>query len=391
MRDDRRRVLRGLAVAGMWAFSRPIAASWGASSVPTPLDMGLRAQDALESGDVVAAVDILEQAVRAAPNEPWLWGLLGRAHMAGDDFARAGQAFRRALTLEPTDTYSRMMLDMLSQRPAGVQGDMPGTPGDAPLSELELRAQAERREFLESSRTHEGTGRGAFRVNRIMLDPGHGGFDSGAVGPGGLKEKDVALDVALRIRSIMMHDASGPEVLLTRSADHFLPLSARTAAANRVGADIFVSLHVNAGERRGARGVETYSCSEAASGREAARLALYENSVVRFEEEDGPRRFLELEDILFRFERRRYWAVSAAAASRMQMTLAEALPWPDRGTHSADFFVLRKVRMPALLLETGFISNPDEERLLRDSAVRQRIAQAVADGLFAMHGSGIGA
>lgn len=235
-----------------------------------------------------------------------------------------------------------------------------------------------------------GRGRAGLRVRTVVLDPGHGGFDPGARGRGGLMEKDVALDVALRVERSLARTAPGLAVRLTRREDYFLPLAARTAMANRFAADLFVSLHVNAGERRGARGVETYSCSERASGLEAERLAEAENAVAGLDRDDAPPApGASLEDILFRFERRRLWEASARAAGRVQTTLARMLPMPDRGAHRADFHVLRTARMPSLLVETGFITNPDDEAALRREEGRAVVARAVAASLAGLHREGV--
>lgn len=374
---SRRKVLAVLGGAAVAALTPPVV-SHAATPDPTAVDMGLRAQGLLDGGDGAGALRLLVRALERSPNDPWLHGLAGRARLAAGDRAGALAAFRRAVALNPDDSWSRMMAGRIAQTPVPVRRDS----YEPPPGPQENRAEAERRTQAE--------GAGGYHVRRVVLDPGHGGFDSGAVGLGGLMEKDVALDLALRTERVLARTAPGLVVFLTRREDYFLPLSARTATANRFAADVFVSLHVNAGERRAARGLETYSCSERPSGLEAERLAACENAAARLDPDDAaPRPGAGLEDILFRFERRRLWEVSARAAGRVQGMLSGMLPMPDRGAHSADFYVLRAARMPSLLLETGFVSNPQEEAALRDADFRARVARAVAASLAALHREGV--
>ncbi|GAB6178226.1 hypothetical protein JCM16814_31170 [Desulfobaculum senezii] len=372
----RRQLLRMLGVMACGAAVMP----WRAVAAGPALDLGLAAQQALDAGEAGRAAELLTRAVRLNPDDAWLWGLLGRAEWARERRAPAARAFRRALGLRPDDAYSRMMLDMLGQQPLAAPPPAPPH-GETPL---ERRAREEREAYAAQHGGDAPPGAG-YRIRRVVLDPGHGGFDPGAVGPKGLREKDVNMAVARHAAQELRRVAPHLSVALTRSADTYLPLSARTAAANRFGADLFLSLHSNASTRAAAHGIETYSCSETASSREARRLADYENAVVRF---DGPvprrEQFLDLEGIVFRFERRRYWRVGAQVAQRMQARLAEGLPFADRGAQHADFYVLRKARMPSVLLETGFLSNPDEERLLADAAMQRRIGVAVAEAVVAL-------
>lgn len=388
----RRSVLRALAsVAALWALSPRLALAVQGDAAA--LDAGLRAQSLLDTGDAADAAQamaVLQDALDATPDEPWLWGLMGRASLMADDAGGAVVAFRKAVALSPEDTYSRMMLDMLSQQ-ALPTAEIPIRLETPEHALLRGRAQAEQQEYLrESGGTAAVEGaQSRFSVRRIVLDAGHGGFDPGAVGPTGLREKDVALALARQVAADVRAGAPEVAIALTRSDDYYLPLSARTAAANRFGADLFVSLHSNASRHERAGGVETYSCSEEASSTEAAALARYENAVSRFDVGRGRAEAFSLEDIVFRFERRRYWDVSAEAARLMQERFADALPFRDRGAQHADFHVLRKARMPSVLLEMGFISNPQEERLLRDRRVLRRMARTIAEGLLALHRQGV--
>ena len=383
---NRRRVMGGLlalggclCVPGLLGPVLRAAPAWAGES---SFEMGVRAQELLARGDVTQAAALLERALAADARNEWLWGLLGRARHGLGDAAGALEAFRAAVRFNPEDTYSRMMIDMITQRPVAVSAEPA-----APESALERQAAQEERQAFARLTDSRGLG---YRIRRVVLDAGHGGFDPGAVGQGGLKEKDVTLDLVRRTAEILAGRAPHLKVFLTRNDDYYLPLSARTATANQYRADLFVSFHVNANENRSASGCETYFCSETASSREAERLAGFENSVRKYDTNvAGEKGWLDLEDILFRFERRRYWEAGGKAARSFQDVFAQGLPMRDRGVHSANFFVLRKARMPSVLLETGFISNQTEERLLALAPQRRAIAAAVAAAVAVLAGTGV--
>ncbi|MBI4776649.1 MAG: N-acetylmuramoyl-L-alanine amidase [Deltaproteobacteria bacterium] len=227
----------------------------------------------------------------------------------------------------------------------------------------------------------------SFQVERIVLDPGHGGFDSGAVGKNGLKEKDVTLALANGLFDKLKRKNQF-QVFSTRDDDYYVPLGERTATANQRKADLFVSFHINAAENRKASGSETYYCSETASNEEAARLAAFENSVLRFDEEAAKKPgFLDIEGILFEFERKLYWGDSKQFAHKFQGRFGTQLELKDRGVQLANFYVLRQAKMPALLLETGFISNPDEEELLGQERFREKIVDGAFGAILEMSGA----
>jgi len=369
---SRRSALKGLAAAGLATCLFPGTAF----SAESAFDLGLQGQDLLARGDYKGAVKALSRAAEMEPQNEWIWGLLGRANYHLGNRREAVAGFRKALQLNPDDTYSRMMIDMITQKPLPSK-----LRPERPKSALEIKAEQEEREVFEKLRVSEGLG---YRVRRVVLDPGHGGFDPGAVGLAKLQEKNVTLELVRRTANILEQKAPNMKVFLTRTGDYYVPLSARTAVANQYHADLFVSFHINANENRKARGSETYFCSETASSKEAERLAKFENSVLKFDQgsvvEKG---HIDLEDILFRFERKRYWEAGGKAAGAVQKLFAKKLPFKNRGVNSANFFVLRRARMPSILLETGFISNPDEEKILQDSdrlsAIALSIASSVAD------------
>jgi N-acetylmuramoyl-L-alanine amidase len=217
-------------------------------------------------------------------------------------------------------------------------------------------------------------------LRTVVLDPGHGGHDTGAVGPSGLLEKELTLDIARRVAPLLEEDL-GLRVILTRSRDQFLALRERTALANRERAELFVSIHANAAPMASASGAETYFLSSEATDGAARRAAEYENRVIALEGGGGSRDVLR--SILWDLVQSDFQQESSRAAEATQNQLDRALRLPNRGVKQAPFYVLGGAAMPAILVEIGFISNPLEEQRLRDEGYRERIARALAAGLGA--------
>lgn len=215
---------------------------------------------------------------------------------------------------------------------------------------------------------------------KIVVDPGHGGKDPGAIGPAGLMEKDVVLDVALKVKELLKSDPQY-EIILTRDKDIFIPLNERTEIANRVGADLFISIHTNASPNSYAHGIETYLLNWT-DDEEAIRVAARENaiSVKRMKQLKG-----ELGFMLASLEReaKRDDSVKLAGYIHNAMTdsLKTAFSRNDNGLKQALFYVLVGAKMPSCLLEISYISNPEEEKLLSDDSYRMRIARSIVDGI----------
>jgi N-acetylmuramoyl-L-alanine amidase len=212
-----------------------------------------------------------------------------------------------------------------------------------------------------------------------VIDPGHGGRDSGAVGSRGLKEKDVVLDIALRLRKLIQ-DRLGLRVILTRSEDVFVPLEERTAIANRAKADFFLSIHVNAAPKSRATGFETYFLSKEPSDSDARASAIRENLPLT-EEGMAGRGQDSVKAILWDMAYALYTRESAALASMMLEELDKILSVNNRGVKSGPFFVLMGAAMPSALVEVAFISNSQEERKLQEESYRQRVAEALLEGI----------
>jgi len=215
----------------------------------------------------------------------------------------------------------------------------------------------------------------------VVIDPGHGGSETGAVGSTGLEEKDVSLDVAKRLAR-MLREQAGIEVYLTREGDQLLPLASRTALANHQRADLFISLHANASTSPGARGSETYFLSAEATDDEARNLAALENMAAG--EGAGPAGVDGgLEMILWDLAQTEFLAESSRLAERIQEELNRLLNTPNRGIKQAPFRVLEGATMPAVLVEVAFITNPEEELLLLTESFRERIATALYRSVLA--------
>ncbi|MEW6220533.1 MAG: N-acetylmuramoyl-L-alanine amidase [Thermodesulfobacteriota bacterium] len=213
---------------------------------------------------------------------------------------------------------------------------------------------------------------------RIVLDPGHGGKDPGAVGVGGLLEKDVVLAVAKRAAERLRREM-GCKVILTRDRDVFLALEERTALANAAKGDLFVSIHANAAPSADLRGIETYFLSPA-SGDDALRVAARENAAA------SAKAMGDLQAILLDLLRNSKLNESARLAEAVQASLVDGLrrqypDVPNLGVKQAPFYVLIGAQMPAVLAEISFVSNPVEARRLQDAAYTDAIAAHLTSGI----------
>lgn len=211
----------------------------------------------------------------------------------------------------------------------------------------------------------------------IVIDPGHGGKDPGAKGKHGLQEKDIVLDVGHRLKELV-EKKLGAKVVMTREDDVFIPLGERTAIANRIGADLFVSVHANSSTREGARGVETYLLGRP-TDREAMDLAAKENSTAdRASLNDV--QFI-LTDLLTTSKKDESFRLAHYVQENMIDQLEGRYKTLDLGVKRAPFYVLVHAQMPSILAEISFISNQEEERLLSEGNYRQEIAESIFEGI----------
>jgi len=218
----------------------------------------------------------------------------------------------------------------------------------------------------------------------IVIDPGHGGMERGAIGPTGLQEKHVTLILARKLRAELQRDPT-ISVVLTRDEDRHVPLDERTSIANHNRADLFISIHLNASRREGAVGAETYFLASEATDDEARLLAGMENTpgatrVDQQEIQTGMPDFKErgLDLILWDLAQNQYMAESSGLAEAVQREMNVLAGTRDRGVRQAPFRVLMGATMPAILAEVGFITNADEERLLKQPGYLDRIVHALA-------------
>jgi N-acetylmuramoyl-L-alanine amidase len=221
---------------------------------------------------------------------------------------------------------------------------------------------------------------------RIVIDAGHGGHDPGAVGPQKLYEKDVVLDVALKVRKFLMKDPQN-EVFLTRETDVFIPLEQRTAFANRKNADLFVSIHANASPNRMAKGIETYLLNWT-DDEEANKVAARENKISLRKMKAMNKQFDILDVIKTDLMRENKRDESVKLANYIQKSLISNIEdcnehLHDLGVKQALFYVLFGANMPSVLAEISFISNPDEEKLLSKESYKTDIAKSIVDGINA--------
>jgi N-acetylmuramoyl-L-alanine amidase len=236
-------------------------------------------------------------------------------------------------------------------------------------------------DFLRPGGTIERDPRAATTPLRTMvLDAGHGGHDPGATGPTGLTEKELVLDVTRRVAKLVSGQL-GIKVLLSRDGDHFVPLRDRTSYANRAQADVFVSIHANAHREAASEGVETYFLSSEATDNAARQVAALENSVVQLEKPPAGGRSDLVKTILWDLAQSEFQEESSRLAEVVQDSMTRTLRISSRGVKQAGFYVLGGAAMPAILIEIGFVTNPREERKLRDSRYRDEIARAIAAGL----------
>jgi N-acetylmuramoyl-L-alanine amidase len=215
------------------------------------------------------------------------------------------------------------------------------------------------------------------KIGKIVIDAGHGGHDTGTIGPKGLLEKDLVLDVAKRLGRLL-ESRLGAEVIYTRQDDTFIPLETRTAIANRERADLFISIHANSSRDSDARGVETYYLNFTSSP-EALEVAARENAV-------SEKSIHELQDLVKKIALKEKIEESREFAGDVQESLYGGLALRNvgirnRGIKKAPFIVLIGANMPSILAEISFVSNPTDERKLETSEHRQRIAESLYRGV----------
>ena len=270
--------------------------------------------------------------------------------------------------------------------PAPVATLPSGPSGNAKSRSKSLKSVSTKPDLIQPTATPQPTRDGqatltralGLKIGRIVIDAGHGGHDTGTIGPTGLMEKDLCLDVALRLGKIIQQRLPGADVVYTRSDDTFIPLEERTHIANDAKADLFISIHANSSHDHGARGIETYYLNLKGSP-DAMEVASRENATATESVHD-------LEDLVKKIARSEKIDESREFAADIQESLAKRIqksykPVKDRGVRKAPFVVLIGADMPSILTEISFLSNPADEQLLKKPEHRQRVAEGLYQGV----------
>ena len=219
----------------------------------------------------------------------------------------------------------------------------------------------------------------ALSLKKIVIDAGHGGEDPGALGRTGLREKDVNLDIAKKLAAILRED--GLEVILTRNSDRFISLSGRVSIANSANADLFVSIHSNASRTRSLNGFEVYYVTPSVN--DSKRAYSSARSVpIAVEHFELASSSMDLKAIIWDMIHVSNQAESVCLARKICRVMDDNSDSRIIGIKGARFAVLRGARMPAVLVETGFVSNREEEKLLKNSIYRQKVAEIIAKGIL---------
>lgn len=215
-------------------------------------------------------------------------------------------------------------------------------------------------------------------LKTIIIDAGHGGKDPGAIGPSGLQEKTMNLDMALRLKKLINAGCKNLDVVLTRDKDEFVSLAQRTQLANKYPNSLFISIHCNASKNKSSKGFETYFLSNAKTDWERA-VEARENSSLTFDLPEEERKGLDF--ILWDLAQNEFLTASSRLAEFIQTEYEKKYKAENRGLKQAGFYVLKGNYMPAVLVETAFISNKEEEKKLKSKDYRQEMAQLIYNGL----------
>ncbi len=213
-------------------------------------------------------------------------------------------------------------------------------------------------------------------LDKVILDAGHGGKDGGSVGRHGTKEKDITLDIVKRV-GLLLEKNTNIEVVYTRDEDVFIPLSKRPRVANSANGKLFVSIHANATSNRKVRGFETYLLRPGKTA-DAIEVATRENEVIKLEEQENKYSDLSGEALIMAtMAQSAFMKESETLAALIQSELGKRIKSPNRGVKQAGFYVLIGASMPNVLVESGFLSNSQEEKMLKKPSYRQKIAESI--------------
>ena len=274
----------------------------------------------------------------------------------------------------PLSDPARLVIDVRGERPVEIsrlEPSVTAVPERVIVPKLEEQPAGAEKKIRSTKKT------AISKIRRIVVDPGHGGHDPGAIGPNGTQEKDVVLAIGLKLRDLFREEL-GVDVVMTRSTDVFIPLEERTAIANKVGADLFLSVHANAAANRSAAGIETYYLNLAKTDK-VAQLAAKENGTTLD-------KVSVLQAILFDLMANYKLNDSAHLADEVQKSLHKKIHTrfsdvKNLGVKQGPFYVLVGASMPSILVETAFLSNSAEESRLKDPAYQEMTANGILEGV----------
>jgi N-acetylmuramoyl-L-alanine amidase len=321
-------------------------------------------------GDVSFAASVRAAAGRQAAAKPH------------DPHSRQNPGFKEqaAVALDPMPPFPVRNSRFPIGRPEFAGGAVPGAmlsrPFDSPPMTAAVTAPAPPTRSAFPRPATEG------RIPVVVIDPGHGGVDPGAIGLGGEQEKAITLAQALALKREL--EATGRfRVLMTRNSDRFIPLGERVEIARKAGADLFVSIHADSISRAEMRGAGLYTLSDQASDAEAAALASKENGADRIAGVDLGAQSAEVSSILIDFAQHATHDRSLRLASLLMPEIGEVIPLRRNSRRSAGFRVLKAPDVASVLIELGYLSNPQDRRLLTSPASRAALAGAISRGIQA--------
>ncbi|HEY5523055.1 MAG TPA: N-acetylmuramoyl-L-alanine amidase, partial [Desulfuromonadaceae bacterium] len=274
----------------------------------------------------------------------------------------------------PLSDPARLVIDVRGERPTEMSRLEPSV---ITMPERVLVPKLQERPAVAEKKSKPPKKPAISKIRRIVVDPGHGGHDPGAIGPNGIQEKDVVLAIGLRLRDLLKEEL-GLDVVMTRSTDVFIPLEERTAIANKVGANMFLSVHANASPNRSAAGIETYYLNLAKTDK-VAQLAAKENGT-------SLEKVSVLQAILFDLMANYKLNDSAHLADEVQKSLHKKVRGKysdvkNLGVKQGPFYVLVGASMPSILVETAFLSNAAEESRLKDPDYQELAANGILEGV----------
>lgn len=275
-------------------------------------------------------------------------------------------------TPSPTTAVAQQVVPESSQAPVQIAAANPASPGTQPGTQPPTRVvTAAKPTSLGDRSLIRSLG---LKLSRVVIDAGHGGHDTGSIGPSGFAEKDLVLDVAKRLQTLIQSQL-GAEVVMTRETDTFVPLESRTQLANDEKADLFLSIHANSSNEKSVRGVETFFLNLNTQSRDALATATRENAA-------SEKKIHELQDLLQKIVLNDKADESRELATHVQQAMSKrGNAGSNRGVKQAPFVVLIGATMPSILAEISFISNPEEEKRLKLPEYRQQIAESLFQGI----------